>query len=226
LFLGCGGQAMLNLPQSTEVNQPIAKSKFYENADITSSLKAHFVDDIEKIIWANKISPRTLNITEGRTLKEIEVFHIRLKKLPFPPKILEAIDQAIPYYILYVLEYQGRYQLWLGYKEKSTNTAKQAGVVRYFSSEWTAEPKISLIGNGVDSIYQGFLEQLSDHRISTASSTELKDQVAQATQKEKLEKQIEKLTAKMNAEKQFNRKIEIKWQIKQLQQQIEDLNNG
>ena len=178
------------------------------------------------ITWTNKLSPKTLNIAEGSTIKEIEVFHIKLKTSQFTPKILEAIDKSIPYYILYVLEYQGNYQLWLGYKEKSNNPERQANITRYFHSEWNKTPEITLIGNGLDSIYQGFLEQLSDNRISTASETDIKEQVAIATEIEKLEKQIEKLTAKMNAEKQFNRQIEIKRQIKQLQQKIKDLNNG
>ena len=200
---------MLNLPQTTEVNKNIPKSKFYEKAEISSNLKESFVDNIEKITWTNKLSPKTLNIAEGSTIKEIEVFHIKLKTSQFTPKILEAIDKSIPYYILYVLEYQGNYQLWLGYKEKSNNPERQANITRYFHSEWNKTPEITLIGNGLDSIYQGFLEQLSDNRISTASETDIKEQVAIATEIEKLEKQIEKLTAKMNAEKQFNRQIEI-----------------
>lgn len=102
---------MLNLPQTTEVNKIIPKNKFYEKADISNSLKESFVNDIEKIVWANKLSPKTLNIAEGSTIKEIEVFHIKLKTSKFNEKILEAIDKSIPYYILYVLEYQGNYQL-------------------------------------------------------------------------------------------------------------------
>ena len=217
---------MLNLPQTTDVNKIIPKNKFYEKADISNSLKESFVNDIEKIVWANKLSPKTLNIAEGSTIKEIEVFHIKLKTSKFNPKILEAIDKSIPYYILYVLEYQGNYQLWLGYKEKSNNPEKQDTITRYFHSEWDKSPEISLIGNKLDSIYQGLLEQLSDNRISTDSETGIKEQVAKATEIEKLEKQIEKLTTKMWAEKQFNRQIEIKRQIKQLQQKIKDLNNG
>lgn len=217
---------MLNLPQTTEVNKIIPKNKFYEKADISNSLKESFVNDIEKIVWANKLSPKTLNIAEGSTIKEIEVFHIKLKTSKFNVKVLEAIDKSIPYYILYVLEYQGNYQFWLGYKEKSNNPEKQATITRYFHSEWDKNPEISLIGNKLDSIYQGLLEQLSDNRISTDSETGIKEQVAKATEIEKLEKQIEKLTAKMCAEKQFNRQIEIKRQIKQLQQKIKDLNNG
>ena len=95
---------MLNLPQSTEVNKNIAKNKFYEKADISSTLKESFVNDIEKIVWANKLSSKTLNISGSDDFKELEVFHIKLKTAKFNPKILEAIDKAIPYYILFAVK--------------------------------------------------------------------------------------------------------------------------
>lgn len=44
---------MLNFPKETEVNKVIAKQKFYDNANISPTLKECFVNDIEKIIWAN-----------------------------------------------------------------------------------------------------------------------------------------------------------------------------
>lgn len=217
---------MLNLPQTTEVNKNIPKNKFYEKADISASLKESFVNELEKITWANKLSPKTLNIAAGSSVKEIEVFLLKLKTPKFNPKILEAVDRAIPYYILYVLEYQGKYQLWLGYKEKSGNPEKKATVARYFNSDWTPEPVISLNGNKLDSVYQGFLEQLSDNRISADSARDIKEQVGIATKIDGLQKQINRLTSRMNAEKQFNRQLELKRQIKQLQHQIEDLKNG
>ncbi|OLA64957.1 MAG: hypothetical protein BHW56_08520 [Acetobacter sp. 46_36] len=217
---------MLNLPQSTEVNKNIAKNKFYEKADISSTLKESFVNDIEKIVWANKLSSKTLNISGNDNFKELEVFHIKLKSAKFNPKILEAIDKAIPYYILFVLEYEEKYQIWLGYKEKSANSTNKANIVRYFNSEWSKEPILALQGNKLESIYENFLSQLSGGKIDIVSEKNIKEKVKQTIETEKIEKQIEKLTAKMDAEKQFNRQIEIKSQIKQLQQQIKDLNNG
>ena len=139
---------------------------------------------------------------------------------------MEAIDESIPYYILYILEYQGNFELWLGYKEKSNSPNKLANIIRYFHSNWNKNPEITLIGNKIDSIYQGLLEQISDNRISTASGTDIKEQIVKITEIKNLEKQIEKLTSKMLAQKQFNRQVAIRNEIKQLQQKIKDLNNG
>ena len=217
---------MLNLPHSTEVNRNISKNKFYEKADISSALKESFVNDIEKIIWANKLSPKTLNISGSDNFKELEVFHIKLKKAKFNPKILEAIDKAIPYYILFVLEYDGKYQIWLGYKEKSANSTNKANIIRYFNSEWSKEPILALQGNKLESIYENFLSQLSDGMIDTADEQDIKDKVNQTIEIEKLQKQIEKLAKKMNAEKQFNRQIAIRAEIKDLEAQLQEMKNG
>jgi len=217
---------MLNLPKETEVGKTVAKNKFYEKANIGSALKESFVNDIEKIVWANKLAPSTLNIAGSDNIKEIEVFHVKLKTGRFDQKILEAIDKAIPYYILFVLEYNDKFQLWLGYKEKTSNGASKANIVRYFNSEWQHEPDITLQGNKLDSIYENFLGQLSDNLIDTASEQDIKAKVDRTIEIQKLEKQIEKLTAKMRAEKQFNRQCVIRAQIKELDTQLLLLKRG
>ena len=217
---------MLNFPKETEVNKVIAKQKFYDNANISPTLKECFVNDIEKIIWANKISPKTLNIGGSDNIKELEVFHIKLKTGSFNPKILEAIDKAIPYYILFVIEYNSKYQLWLGYKEKMANGVNKANIVRYFNSEWMKEPLIVLRGNKLDSIYENFLSQLSDELIDMASEEDISTKVNKTLEIQKLEQQIEKLTKKMLAEKQFNRQVAIRAQIKDIELQLQELKDG
>ena len=220
---------MLNLPKETEVNRMVAKNKFYEKANISNTLKESFVNDIEKITWANKLAPSTMNISGSDNIKELEVFHIKLKTNSFNEKILEAIDKAIPYYILFVLEYNNKFQLWLGYKEKTTNSANKANIIRYYHSDWAKEPNITLQGNKLDSIYENFLSQLSDGLIDTSSEEDLKTKVNQTVEIQKLEIQIEKLTKKMTNEKQFNRQVAIRAEIKDLQKQLDTLkgtNNG
>lgn len=220
---------MLNLPKETQVNKIVAKNKFYEKANISNTLKESFVNDIEKITWANKLAPSTMNISGSDNIKELEVFHIKLKTNKFNEKILEAIDKAIPYYILFVLEYNNNFQLWLGYKEKTTNSTNKANIIRYYHSGWKKEPNITLQGNKLDSIYENFLSQLSDGLIDTSSEEDLKTKVNQTVEIQKLENQIEKLTKKMTTEKQFNRQVAINAEIKKLQKQLDTLkgsNNG
>ena len=65
---------MIGLPKSTEFNKRIPKEKFYENLNVTPTLKKSFVDQIKVIYWRNKIAATTTNLAPGTTVTEIEVY--------------------------------------------------------------------------------------------------------------------------------------------------------
>lgn len=69
---------MLGLPKSTEFNKRIPKQKFYENLSVTPALKRVFIDQIKVIYWRNKVAATTMNLAEGDTVTEVEVFEVKL----------------------------------------------------------------------------------------------------------------------------------------------------
>lgn len=108
---------MLCLPVSTEFNKRIPKQKFYENIAVTPAMKKAFVEQIRIIYWRNKIATTTLNLAAGEQVMEIEVFEVRLSAPELDESVLRQIDREIPYHILFLLEYEGRYRAVIGYKE-------------------------------------------------------------------------------------------------------------
>ena len=214
---------MLNLPRTTEVNKIIAKDKIYDKADVSNALKQSFIKDVDRIVWANKIAPATMNITAGR-IDEIQVFHIRLKNPSIHQKILETIDKAVPYVIVYVLEYEERFQCWIGYKEKSANNT--LSVVKYFHNEWADQPSLSINGTKTDTIYENLLASLSSTIKPDEETSDLKEQVKKTVKIDILEKEISRLTAKMFKEKQFNRQVELNNRLRALNSQLKELKNG
>lgn len=216
---------MLGFPKKTEYNRVIPKNKFYEKAEVSPTLKAAFIDDVEKIIWTNKLSPSTLNIGAGSDIEEIEVFHILLKNKNFNQKILDAIDKAIPYYILFVLEYNGKQQVWLGYKEKNTSSRgnNKATIIKYFKSEWEKDISLPIKGNKLDSVYENFLSELSSDLSNSNPSIPLEEKIQQIEEQDDIAKKIKQLTTKLHREKQFNRQIEINKEIKALNKQLDEL---
>ena len=68
----------MNFPKSTVFNKRIPKQKFYDNLNVSSSLKKSFTDQIKTIYWSNKFATSTLNISGGKDVTEIEVFRIFL----------------------------------------------------------------------------------------------------------------------------------------------------
>ena len=105
---------MLGLPKSTEYNKRIPKAQFYRNLNLPTKLKQQFVDEIDTIIWRNKISPDTMAISAGEEVTEIEVIEIRLHQKSVSKNILEILDRGIPYHILFVLTFKDEAQVRIG----------------------------------------------------------------------------------------------------------------
>lgn len=129
---------MLDLPVSTEFNKRIPKQKFYENIAVTPAMKKAFVEQIKIIYWRNKIATTTLNLAAGGQVMEIEVFEMRLSAPKLDESVLRQIDREIPYHILFLLEYEGKYRAVIGYKEAAAGKTAFK-VDRYYSTDWMDE---------------------------------------------------------------------------------------
>lgn len=60
----------MNFPESVYYNKKIPKQKFYDKAELSSSIKKLFVDEIEEIRWVYKFSSSTINTATGSKVKE------------------------------------------------------------------------------------------------------------------------------------------------------------
>ena len=83
---------MLGLPKTTEFNKRIPKQKFYENINITPALRRIFVEQIKVVYWRNKIAPTTINLEAGNNVTEIEIFEVKLNRVPLDVSVLRQID--------------------------------------------------------------------------------------------------------------------------------------
>lgn len=217
---------MIGLPQSTEFNKRIPKQKFYENLTVSASLKQSFVDQIKTIYWRNKIAASTVNIAEGNDVEEIEVFEIKLTGERIDEGILKQMDKEIPYHILFLLEFNGKYQAWIGYKEETQSGSNAFKINSYYHTDWMDEYElpVKMEGLSIDAVYENFVRQIAGEQLGEANAGEsLKDSVEKDLQKQALEKQIATLKSKMKKEKQFNKKIELNNEIKKLNIELEDL---
>lgn len=209
---------MLGLPKSTEFNKRIPKQKFYENLSVTPVMKTAFTERIKSIYWRNKLATTTLNLAPSELVTELEVFEIRLTSPELDENILRLIDREIPYHILFLLEYDGKYQAVIGYKEASGSGKAAFKVDCYYRTEWLTEEELSLHLEGltIDAVYENFIRQIAGDRLIGGENTILKECVEQQKQREQIEKRIAVLEAKMKREKQLNRKMELKEEIKKL----------
>lgn len=215
---------MIGLPKTTEFNKRIPKQKFYENMNISPVLKKVFVEQVKIIYWKNKIAASTTNLAAGSHVRELEVFEVRLNSSVLDDSLLRQIDKEIPYHILFLLEYQGKYQAWIGYKEAAASGNKAFKVNGYYHTEWLVEDELplKLEGLSVDAVYENFVRQIAGDKLKTESAGEsLKESVARDEQKQQLKKQINTLQAKIRKEKQLNKQMQMNTELKKLKKELE-----
>nr|WP_297707253.1 DUF4391 domain-containing protein [uncultured Butyrivibrio sp.] len=217
---------MIGLPQSTEFNKRIPKQKFYENLTVSPSLKQSFVDQIKTIYWRNKIAASTVNIAEGTDVEEIEVFEIKLSGEAIDEGILKQMDKEIPYHILFLLEFEGKYQAWIGYKEEAQSGSSAFKVNNYYHTEWLQadDLPVKMEGLSIEAVYENFVRQVAGGQLGESNSAEsLKDSVEKDLQKRALEKEISNLQKKIRKEKQLNLQMKLNDQLKRLRKELKDL---
>lgn len=215
---------MLGLPKTTEFNKRIPKQKFYENLTVTPALKRAFMEQIRLIWWRNKIAPATANLAPGKSVTEVEVLELRLNRLSLDEAVLRQIDREIPYHILFLLEHEGKYQAWIGYKEATSGSAAFQ-VRQYYHTGWMEPERLPLCMEGltVDAVYENFIRQVAGDSLTPSGGEALQDSVERDIRRKQLQKQITMLENKIRKEKQLNRQVELNGELKKLRKELDDL---
>ena len=214
---------MLGFPISTEFNKRIPKQKFYDNLDVSPTLRRVFVDQIRLVYWRNKLAASTLNIAAGEVVSEVEVFEVRLNELQLDEAVLKQIDKEIPYHLLFILTCDGKAQAWIGYKEAAASGSNAFKVNRYYHTDWMPEDELQLRIDGLnmDTVYESLVRQIAGDKLQTDSGDSLKESVERDEKKKQLEKQIAALENKMRHEKQLNKQMEMNAELKKLTRELD-----
>ena len=216
---------MLGLPKSTEFNKRIPKQKFYENLSVTPALKRVFIDQIKVIYWRNKVAATTMNLAAGDIVTEVEVFEVKLATPQLDISVLRQIDKEIPYHIVFLLEYDGKYQAWTAYKEAAASGNNAFKVGTYYHTEWLPESELPLKIDGlsVDKVYENFVRQIAGDALQGESAESLKESVERDARRQELQKQITALQAKVRKEKQLNKQVQLNTELKRLRKELEEM---
>lgn len=218
---------MIGLPKSTEFNRRIPKQKFYENISVSPTLKRVFIEQIKVIYWRNKVTATTMNLAAGETVTELEVFEVKLNGQQLDESVLRQIDKEIPYHILFLLEYDGKYQAWTAYKEAAAFGSNAFKVGTYYHTDWLPETELPLKVEGlsVDRVYENFVRQIAGDALrSEEGKTEsLKESVERDNRRQELEKQIAALQTKVRKEKQLNKQVQLNAELKKLKKELEEI---
>lgn len=194
---------MLGLPESTEVRQFISKAAIYRKFELNNSQQTSFDEDIKKITIVNEISSQTVKLS-GNNDNSFFVLEVQLKHKNYDKKNIERLSKLIDQNILLLLTYEDEARL---------------AVFKTILHETEWKPleniKLTLTGLSFDSLWENVIRTVGG--IETQEESTLEEQITSNIEKAKIQKQIDILKKKMKNEKQFNQQIEIKAEIKSLE---------
>lgn len=219
-------------PDKAKFGRVVPKNKIYEHSAVSAGLKSLFVEQVDQILWAYKLSPNTLNIPLTSEVSEIQVFSVKLKGDDVDDSVLKAIDLAISFPIIFEVwgpsGEQGYYAAC--HKRKAENDQSKWVCSRYLFSDMfylgnasTVTSEVLGLPTAIDmaELYQKLLARLLPIPKRTAESIE--EVIERLVAIQALEKQISQYKKKVHAEKQFNRKVELNKQLKNLRCELEEL---
>lgn len=213
---------MLNLPDTTLVNKRIPKSKFYEKLRADKTLQEKFIRQVDFILWKHKLSEHTVNLSPTKEVEEIQVFEVHLKQKNLSREVLESIDRAIPYPILFVLLYQSEVQLAMAYKKRSKQHEDRFVVDSYCFSPWQKVQEMStdlLKGLDLGAVYENIVKKLVSVDEGINQSLEQVVEIQKAA--ERLKREIDALEVMMKKESQFNRKVQHNLKLQEKRKELE-----
>ena len=221
----------LNIPDKCRINRTVFKKTFYDNIAISKGDKDLFIDSIDKITWIYCLNQDNMNIpayvTEEREYLEIEIIEVTLSENKGIKRIAEIIMRAIPYPMLLIFSFEGKYQLWATHQRFSLADNSKVTLEEPIFTEWQEENSILWDRLNISKLrYTNFYDMYSDliDAIAVFNVIKLTDKEINGEDARKLlrrnaeiDNQIAVLRAELKKATEFNRKMEINLKIKKLE---------
>ena len=215
---------LFTFPPNAAFGRTLPKSKIYEHARPSRALRELFVQQVDQIIWQYKLAPETINIKQTPAVAEIQIFHITLKTGEIKETVLNSIDQAIPFPILFELHYAEQVKALAAFKRPSAADSAKWVVGDYFASPWltnkTERSPLPVTIN-LERLYAHLLTPLLPWAARTGEG--LQPWVERMERIRLQQREIAKCEARLRKEKQFNHKVTINAELRTLQQELEKL---
>lgn len=223
----------LNIPDECRINRTVFKKMFYDNIAISKGDKDLFIDSIDKITWIYCLNQDNMNIpayvTEEREYLEIEIIEVTLSENKGIKRIAEIIMRAIPYPMLLIFSFEGKYHLWAAHQRFSLADNSKVTLEEPVFTEWQEENSILWDRLNISKLrYTNFYDMYSDliDAIAVFNVSKLTDKEINGEDARKLlrsnaeiDSQIAVLRAELKKATEFNRKMEINMKIKKLEKE-------
>ena len=217
---------LYHYPSTAKVDKIIPKNKLYQRGSANHRIERLFVEQVESIRWAYKLSPHTINLNDSETIKEIQIFSIVSRVERLDTEVLQFIDKLIPSPIIFEIVFEDKIKVIANYKRQSQADSQKFVLGKYYATDWqdlTQREDLPIVF-GIADLYEYFIEQLllSTNKASpnvvlipnikanlstmTQKTDSIEDKIAHAEKVALLTKQINELQKRIYKEKQFNRR--------------------
>ena len=213
---------MIKFPDSTIVNKVVPKTAFYKHLEVNATIKNHFINDVERLVWAYKFATSTLNVADGKAVHEITVFNVTLKKKECPTDIFVFIDKNLPRHTAFLLSFEDEMCILINFKEAiQGNTNTPFKVTKTYKSQWYKAEDITIMieGTSLDLIYDNIIRQVAGSNISQTTGS-LKADITFSKEHESLRNAINALKKRIALERQPQKKFMLHKELKELENQI------
>ncbi len=220
--------AFISYPKQAAFGRTLPKNKIYEHSSADTRLKGLFARQVEQVVWQYKLAPETINLPARPEVPELQIFSIQLKTSELNLDVLRCIDGAVQFPIIFELNFDGRTQVIAAYKRqivsKGESDASRWVLSDYFATAWLpSDCERAAMPLALD--LGGLYEQMLHRLIPTPARPQesLADLVARDELVAAKQREVEKAASRLAKEKQFNRKVEINAHLRQLKNELKDL---
>lgn len=210
-------------PEGARFGRRIPKDQIYAHASVPAPVKAAFVEHVDQITWAFKLAPGTVNVRGTTAVPEIQVIQIRAKSEDVPDQVLAAVDRAVPLPVVFeVARGQGadeRIRMQATYRPVGARVSSP-----YVRTDWSPAdaPRTPLpAASDLTQLYGALLSPLLGVRVDPGDAPE---QIAERLERQAtLAKEHARLSRRYRAEKQFNRRVQVRAELKTIEKELETL---
>jgi hypothetical protein len=211
-------------PTRTRVDKLIPKSKFYSEGGANTRVERLFIEQIESIYWANKLSSATMNIESQEDLREVQIFSVNARAEMLDLEIFRYIDKLIPSPIIFEVYFQDKVKVIAAYKRLNQADNSKVVIGDYFQTEWLPIERQDLpLFLRLSELYEFLISQLLPNK---TNATSLADKMRLNQEIAQLETRIKQLEQQLKREKQFNRKAELNINLLKLQDEYTQLTSS
>lgn len=210
------GSALYQWPSATRFGRVVPKNKFYDHGKVTASVRERFVAEVQRITWAYKLAEATIHLQGDPAVPEIQVFAIDAKSDDVSDAVLAAIDRSVQFPVIFEIVSGDSGAP----KTRMVAAHKQVGgpaprFSSYFTTDWLPvdTPRVPLpTALDLPGLYGALLAPLMP--VARIPGEPIADTAARVDELRKVEREVAALERRLRNELQFNRKVQIRRQLR------------